>query len=192
MRTFAYTRVSTTEQDSTTQLYQMRQRGFDIEEHRCISDTVSGSVATSERPGFRELMVRMERGDALVVLKLDRLGRDAMDVQATVDALIEKGVKVHCLDLPVSDLSSAEGRLMLQVFGAFAEFERNRIRERTKETLAKKKAEGVKLGRPVAVETTVRVQECKAFGLTQSQTAKEMGVSLRTVKGHWNKEGALA
>ncbi|MFC3187980.1 recombinase family protein [Shewanella intestini] len=66
---------------------------------------------------------QLERGDILVVLKLDRLGRDNIDVQNTINLLTEKGIKVVCLDLPVADLSSAEGKLMLQMFSAFAEFE---------------------------------------------------------------------
>lgn len=56
----------------------------------------------------------------LVVLKLDRLGRDNIDVQNTINLLTDKGVKVVCLDLPVADLASAEGKLMLQMLSAFA------------------------------------------------------------------------
>ncbi|MDD0156974.1 recombinase family protein, partial [Shigella flexneri] len=75
---------------------------------------------------------KLEEGDTLVVLKLDRLGRDNIDLQNTVTLLNDKGVKLICLDLPVKDLSSSEGKLVLQLFSTFAEFERNRIRERTK------------------------------------------------------------
>ncbi len=92
----------------------------------------------------------MEAGDILVVLKLDRLGRDNIDVQSTINMLTNKGVKVVCLDLPVSDLLGTEDKLMLQMFSAFAEFERNRIRKRKKRVLSGAKAEGKKLGRPEA------------------------------------------
>lgn len=67
----------------------------------------------------------MERGDILVVLKVDRLGRDSMDVQNTINLLTEKGIKVVCLEFPIAELSSAGGKLMLKMFSAFAEFERN-------------------------------------------------------------------
>lgn len=70
-------------------------------------------------------------------------------------------MKVVCLDLPVSDLASSEGKLMLQMFSAFAEFERNRIRERTKEGLERAKAQGKKLGRPEAHGTTVWFKQRK-------------------------------
>jgi DNA invertase Pin-like site-specific DNA recombinase len=130
---------------------------------------------------------KLETGDTLVVLKLDRLGRDNIDVQQTIQMLINKGIKVICLDLPVRDLSSPEGKLMLQLFSSFAEFEKSRIRERTMEGLAKAKAEGKRLGRPEATETTLLVLEQRSKGLSQAKAAKLLGISLPTVKRHWNK-----
>ncbi|RDU77920.1 recombinase family protein [Aeromonas veronii] len=124
---------------------------------------------------------------ANLVLKLDRLGRDNIDVQTTITNLTERGIKVVSLDLPVSDLTSPEGKLMLQLMGAFAEFERNRIRERTQEGLQRAKAEGKALGRPVAVDTTEAVQRAKGEGLSQSKVSDKLGISLATVKRHWNK-----
>ena len=79
---------------------------------------------------------------------------------------------------------------MLQLFSSFAEFEKSRIRERTMEGLAKAKAEGKKLGRPEATETTLLVLEQRAKGLSQAKVAKLLGVSLPTVKRHWNKIAA--
>lgn len=76
---------------------------------------------------------------------------------------------------------------MLQMFSAFAEFERNRIRERTKEGLERVKAQGKKLGRPTADKTTQSVQAKKAEGLSQSKTAEVLGLGIATVKRHWNK-----
>ena len=141
-----------------------------------------------QREGFANMVLhKLESGDQLVVLKLDRLGRDNIDVQQTVSLLQERGIKVICLDLPVSDLSSAEGKMMLQMFTAFAEFERNRIIERTQEGLARAKAEGKTLGRPVATATTRRVQQAKAKGLSQSKVASALGISIATVKRHWSK-----
>lgn len=141
-----------------------------------------------KREAFNNLITnKLEAGDSLVVLKLDRLGRDNIDVQNTVTMLSDKGIKLICLDLPVKDLSSSEGKLMLQMFSAFAEFERNRIRERTQEGIKRAKAEGKKLGRPIASSTTKKVLACKERGMTQTQTTKELSVSLPTVKRHWNK-----
>lgn len=187
-RIFAYCRVSTVEQTTDNQILAIRNAGYDVQESRIISETVSGSVRAMERKEFKTLVEhKLEAGDTLVVLKLDRLGRDNIDVQQTIEQLTAKKIKVVSLDLPVSDLSSAEGKLMLQMFSAFAEFERNRIRERTQEGLNRAKAEGKKLGRPEAKDTTANVQRCKAEGLSQSATAKELSIGIATVKRHWNK-----
>ncbi|CDT98106.1 conserved hypothetical protein [Vibrio coralliirubri] len=187
-RIFAYCRVSTVEQTTDNQILAIRNAGYDIQKSRVISETVSGSVRAMEREEFKTLIEhKLEAGDTLVVLKLDRLGRDNIDVQQTIEQLTTKQIKVVSLDLPVSDLSSAEGKLMLQMFSAFAEFERNRIRERTQEGLNRAKAEGKKLGRPAAKGTTANVQRCKTEGLSQSATAKELSIGIATVKRHWNK-----
>ncbi|PSV19679.1 resolvase [Photobacterium leiognathi subsp. mandapamensis] len=188
MRTFAYCRVSTTEQTTQNQIIAIRQKGYDVSDSRVVSETVSGSVEAMKRDQFKMLINhQMEAGDMLVVLKLDRLGRDNIDVQNTINLLTQKGVKVVCLDLPVADLSSAEGKLMLQMFAAFAEFERNRIRERTKEGIERAKVQGKKLGRPEAHDTTLLVQVKKAEGLSQSKVAEALGIGIATVKRHWNK-----
>lgn len=189
-RIFAYCRVSTTEQSTANQIHAIRSAGYKtLTASRVITDEgVSGTVPAMQRPQFSNMVNnKLEDGDTLVVLKLDRLGRDNIDVQQTVTALLEKGIKVHCLDLPIPNLASAEGKLMLQMFASFAEFERNRIAERTKEAIARRKAEGLAVGRPVADKTTSKVQDCKAKGLSQSQTVKELDISLATVKRHWNK-----
>ena len=175
------------EQTTQNQIIAIRQKGYDVSDSRVVSETVSGSVEAMKREQFKMLINhQMEAGDMLVVLKLDRLGRDNIDVQNTINLLTQKGVRVVCLDLPVVDLSSAEGKLMLQMFAAFAEFERNRIRERTKEGIERAKVQGIKLGRPEAHDTTIAVQEKKAGGLSQSKVAKELGISISTVKRHWN------
>lgn len=195
MRTFIYSRVSTTEQTTENQLIAIANQGYKAEPHRVVEETVSGSVHAMARPLFKNLVEnKLEQGDQLVVLKLDRLGRDNIDVQQTIDMLLEKGIKVVSLDLPIADLASAEGRLMRQLFAAFAEFERNRIVERTQEGLARAVANGAKLGRPAATGTAKRVQEVKAQGFSQSQAVKALGISLSTVKRHWRstveKQGA--
>lgn len=185
-RTFAYCRVSTTEQTTENQVLQIKQSGYEVPPQRIVSETVSGSVEAMQRPAFKALVDhKLEAGDTLVVLKLDRLGRDNIDVQQTITALTSKGINLVSLDLGKHDLTSSEGKLMLQIFSAFAEFERNRIRERTQAGLERAKAEGKTLGRPKATSVE-QVQECKGDGLSQSATAAKLGVSLATVKRLWN------
>src|SRR4051794_37961797 len=79
-RAFAYVRVSTAGQTTDNQLGEIAAASFTIEPHRVVAETVSGSVATAQRSGVARLLDRLEPGDVLVVTKLDRLGRDAMDV----------------------------------------------------------------------------------------------------------------
>jgi DNA invertase Pin-like site-specific DNA recombinase len=186
-RTFAYCRVSTLDQNNDNQILMIEKNGYKIEPHRVITEKVSGSVAALSRPQFKTLIEeKLEKGDTLVVLKLDRLGRDNIDLQKTIQTLTDKEIRVVSLDLPVQDLSSSEGKLMLQLFGAFAEFERNRIVERTQAGLDRAKVNGKKLGRPKAQKTTQKVQTLKAEGLTQKLVSERLGISLITVKRHWN------
>ncbi|MEB5488695.1 recombinase family protein, partial [Burkholderia pseudomallei] len=110
-----------------------------------------GSTLTDQRPGFAELLLRMEEGDVLIVTKLDRLGRNAMDVRATVETLADRGIRIHCLALGGVDLTSAAGRMTMQVLNAVAEFERDLLIERTQAGIARAKAEGKAMGRPSAL-----------------------------------------
>jgi len=188
-RVFAYSRVSTADQNNQTQFDTITAAGHEVKESRRVAEVVSGGVQAFQRPEFAKLVDKLEEGDTLIVSKLDRLGRDNIDVQSTILTLAGRGIKVMSLDLPTSDLSSAEGKLMLQLFSAFAEFEKSRIAERTQEGLARARAEGKKLGRPEATKTTKVVQEHKISGYSQSQTAEASGLSLATIKRHWNKKG---
>jgi putative DNA-invertase from lambdoid prophage Rac len=104
---------------------------------RQIEEIISGSVAAKERPGFIKLIDRMEPGEVLVVTKLDRLGRNAMDVRATIEQLASSGVRVHCLALGGVDLASPAGKITLQIIAAVADshsrVERSLLIERTQD-----------------------------------------------------------
>ncbi len=181
-RTYFYCRVSTTEQTTANQVEAFRAKGYEVKEGFVVEETVSGAVCAMERKGFRAMVEhKLMEGDTLVVLKLDRLGRDNIDVQQTIDLLLKKGIKVHCLDLPTKDLSTSEGKLMLAMFAAFAAFEKDRIRERTIEGQARAKAEGKTIGRPSKVSPE-KVAELRKSGLSISATAKQLSVSEATVK----------
>ncbi len=126
----------------------------------------------------------MESGDVLVVTKLDRLGRNAIDVQSTVELLEGKGIRVHCLALGGVDLTSAAGKMTMGVLAAVAQFERDLLIERTQAGLERTKAAGTKLGRPV-VASVEDVRKLKLEGLSQSGVAAKLDVSLSTVKRLW-------
>lgn len=147
-RTFAYARVSTADQTASNQLREIELAGFSVDKRRVVTESISGSVSAGQRPGFAELLLKMEEGDVLIVTKLDRLGRNAMDVRATVEMLADRGIRIHCLALGGVDLTSAAGRMTMQVLNAVAEFERDLLIERTQAGIARAKAEGKSMGRP--------------------------------------------
>lgn len=187
-RIFLYCRVSTTDSSVNNQLLALSQRGYTVPPARAVTETISGGVCAMERPQFKNMVQhKLESGDQLIVLKLDRLGRDMIDVVSTVDMLRSKGIIVKSLDLDGVDLTSPAGRFQMSVLAAVANFEKDRIRERTQEGLAKAKADGKKLGRPNVVSTE-RVQEFKKKGLSQSMVANELNISIATVKRYWNNK----
>lgn len=182
-RVFAYCRVSTLDQTTDNQVQEIAAAGFEVSPKRVIAETVSGSVAASERPGFGQLLNKLEDGDVLVVTKLDRLGRNAMDVRATVEALTGLGVRVHCLALGGVDLTSPAGKMTMGVIAAVAEFERDLLIERTQSGLARARAEGKALGRPrrISEKHFVDVRQRIAAGETISAIAKAYGTSRQTI-----------
>lgn len=182
-RVFAYCRVSTGVQTTENQIYEVANAGFTVAAQRTVSETVSGSVAAMERKGFAKLVDRLESGDVLVVTKLDRLGRNAMDVRATVERLEGMGVRVHCLALGGVDLTSAAGKMTMQVLAAVAEFERDLLIERTLAGQARARNDGVKFGRPKALsyeEQTV-VHARLAAGEAVASVARSFDISRQTV-----------
>ncbi|BEM07315.1 serine recombinase PinR (plasmid) [Serratia marcescens] len=150
-RVFAYCRVSTQEQTTENQRKEIEAAGFSVRPQRLIEEQISGSVAASERPGFTRLLDRMETGDVLIVTKLDRLGRNAMDVRKTVKQLATSDIRVHCLALGGVDLTSPAGKMTMQVISAVAEFERDLLIERTHSGIARAKTAGKRFGRPPAL-----------------------------------------
>lgn len=182
-RVFAYCRVSTADQTTENQLREIASAGFAVASNRTITETISGSVPASERPGFAALLNKLEDGDVLVVTKLDRLGRNAMDVRATVEALTGLGVRVHCLALGGVDLTSAAGKMTMGVLAAVAEFERDLLIERTQSGLARAKAAGTLLGRPQALSHTngADALEKLSKGLSVASVAREFKTSRQTI-----------
>jgi len=184
MRTFLYARVSTADQTTANQALEVSGAGFNVESHRIISECVSGSVPASERKGFAKLMDKLEAGDVLIVTKLDRLGRNAMDVRTTVEKLADMGVRVHCLALGGIDLCSPAGKMTMGVITAVAEFERDLIIERTHAGLARAKAQGTKLGRKSALtdEQRATVKERLQAGVAVSALARDFNTSRTTIR----------
>jgi putative DNA-invertase from lambdoid prophage Rac len=182
-RTFAYVRVSTSGQTTENQVREIAAAGFAVDRKRVIAETVSGSSAIDQRPGFLRLLDRLEAGDVLVVTKLDRLGRNAIDVAQTVAKMEATGVRVHCLALGGVDLTSPAGKMTMGVIAAVAQFERDLIIERTQAGLERAKADGKVLGRPAVLDAPRRaaVRADLEAGATVAELARRHGVSRQTV-----------
>ncbi|PWE58172.1 resolvase [Metarhizobium album] len=182
-RIFAYVRVSTFVQTTENQLLEIAAAGFQIEPHRIVTETVSGSTPTSQRKGFSRLLDKLERNDVLIVTKLDRLGRDAIDVTTTVGRLEKLGVRVHCLALGGVDLASPAGRMTMQLLNAVAQFERDLLIERTQSGLRRARAEGQILGRPprLTEDQKQQVRSRLTGGASISLLAKTFRVSRQTI-----------
>lgn len=182
-RVFAYARVSTTEQVTSNQREQIAGAGYAIEEHRFVEEQISGSVEAFKREGFKRLLDKMESGDTLVVSKLDRIGRDSIDVQKTVEYFSNHGIRLIVLQLGNLDLTSSSGALMVKVLAAVADFERELIIERVQAGLARAKSEGKQLGRRSKTTSEQRqvIVEKKAAGVSVSQLARDYKVSRATI-----------
>ena len=182
-RVFAYCRVSTLEQTTENQRREIEAAGFDVRAQRYIEEHISGSVAASERPGFIRLLDRMESGDVLIVTKLDRLGRNAMDIRKTVEQLADSDIRVHCLALGGVDLTSPAGKMTMQVISAVAEFERDLLLERTHSGIARAKAAGKRFGRPSALNEEQKqvVIERINLGLSICAIAREFSTTRQTI-----------
>lgn len=167
------------------QVLQAEKAGYKVEPMRVHAETISGTVPAMDRPVFAKLVDKLEKGDILVVTKLDRLGRNAADIDRTVEWLAseEMGVRVVVLDLPVMEVTSAAGLLVRRMFAAFAQFERDQLVERTHAGLARAKAEGKTLGRrdSLTVEQKAEIRAKLASGATARGLAKDYGVSHPTI-----------
>jgi putative DNA-invertase from lambdoid prophage Rac len=182
-RLFAYARVSTVEQLNENQREQIAAAGYSVEPHRFVEETVSGSVPTQERAGFQRLLDKMETGDTLVVTKLDRIGRDSINVQQTVKLFELRGIRLVVLQMGNLDLTSSAGGLMVKVLAAVADFERLLIIERTKAGQARARREGKHLGRPKSTSDADQavIRSRLNAGATVSELAREFKISRATI-----------
>lgn len=192
MATFGYGRVSTSSQDSENQRLELAGAGWAID--YWFADTISGKSASSQRPAFKDLLSKIRDGETLLVAKLNRLGRDAIDVLQTVRGLGTRNIKVVVHQLGSTDLTSPAGKLLLSMLSmlsmlaavaAVAEMERDLLIERTQAGLSRARSEGRVLGRPPKLTTKQRSEITAALnkGASASALSKLYGVSRATIAG---------
>jgi DNA invertase Pin-like site-specific DNA recombinase len=185
MRAAIYARVSTLDQEPENQLAELRRyveaRGWSAAEY--VDKGVSG--AKDRRPALDRMMVDAKRRtiDAVVVWRLDRFGRNLRHLVTAIEELNATGVTFISLGESI-DTSSPSGRLLLGVLGSFAEFERERLRERVLAGLHRARSAGTRLGRP---NVTVPIERLQAVaGLSHDAAARTLGISRSTLK-RWRR-----
>lgn len=173
---FGYVRVSTIDQNEDRQL-------DGLELTKTFTDKCSGK--DRNRPALQQALEHLREGDTLHIHSIDRLARNLVDLQQIVEGLNERGVIVvfHKENLTFSGESDAMHKLMFQMMGAFAEFERTMIRERQKEGIAAAKKRGVYTGRKPALksEQITEIKERVAQREKVAHLAREYGVSRQTI-----------
>lgn len=179
---YGYARVSTTKQAKRgNSLDEQREALLEAGAQDIITDQYTGTKM--DRPNFTELCKKMERGDKLIVTKLDRLARTAIDGGAIVRELHERGITIHILNMGVAD-NTPMGKLMVTMLLAFAEFERDMIVERTQAGKEIARGKGIRVdGRPKKYSRSQRAHAIDLLenGHSYSTVASMTGISRSTL-----------
>lgn len=175
MAIYGYARVSSTDQDVSSQREALKAAGCEIIREEKVSGT-----SREGREELKTLLEFLREGDTLVVVRVDRLARSLTDLQTITDELNAKGVALKATEQPV-DTSTSAGKAFFQMLGVFAEFETNLRKERQLDGIAKAKASGVYKGRKpsINVSEVKRLRDQEGMGATK--IAKRMGIARTSV-----------
>ena len=177
MSTLGYARVSTTDQNLDGQLATLKAAGAKT----IYREKISGVRA--DRPQLARLMTSLKKGDVVLVTKLDRLGRSTRELLQLIHHIDQTGASFKSLGDPLFDTLTSQGRLLVTMLAAIAEFERELIRERTGEGRKRAVANGVKFGRPRALDSYQRKEAVRRRqnGKSLSLIAQSYRVSAKTI-----------
>lgn len=183
---YGYARVSTQGQDLTSQIEALKAEGCRMIYREKFTGT------TKNRPQFEELLSKLQEGDTLVVTKLDRFARSAKDATSIIEDLFNRGIRVHVLNIGIIE-NTATGRLIFNIFTAFAQFERDMIVERTQEgkSIAKQR-EDFREGRPKKF-TKKQIEHALSLldeGHSYKEVSETTGISKSTLIRSKNKAKA--
>ncbi len=203
MAVYGYCRVSTLKQANEGESLDVQRRqiegyglmhGLTIAEV-LIEEGVSGSVPVEERPVGGQLFAKLERGDIVIAAKLDRLFRSALDALKVVESLKGRGVKLHLLDLGGDIAGNGLSKLFLTIAAAFAEAERDRIRERIGQVKADQKTRGrflggsVPFGYRLSEDGDLIQHEAQQEAVREMIALKAQGRSLRAIAAEMQAKG---
>ena len=181
--TYAYVRVSTNKQEYERQLNILKERGYT--DAVVYTETFTGTKKS--RPVWDELLNNLKKGDTVVFESLSRVGRSTLNVLETIKTLVNE-FKVNVIILKenfnfmAGVKNDAITDLMLNMFAAFAQFERDMTAERTREALQAKKAAGVKLGKKANTEHDEQIKSLLSRGLSQRKVAEKLGLTRALVR----------
>jgi len=175
MAIIGYARVSSAGQSLDVQLEKLKAAGAD----EVFAEKRSGTT-TDAREELKAALRFARRGDVLVVTRMDRLARSVADLASIVADLTKREVGFRVLDQAAVDTTTANGRLMLNMLAAFAEFETDLRKDRQREGIEKAKANGVYKGRPAKLPAD-RVAELRAQGMGATEIAKKLGMGRASV-----------
>lgn len=175
MRLFGYARVSTNQQSLDIQIEALKKSG--VASNRIFTDKASGSHIN--RSGLQLLRVKVEKGDVILITKLDRLGRDTADMIELIKEFETLGVAIRFLDDGIST-EGFMGKMVITILSAVATAERHRILERTNEGRIEAKIKGVRFGRKRSIDRN-KVIQLHAAGIGATNIAKQVGIGRSTV-----------
>jgi DNA invertase Pin-like site-specific DNA recombinase len=185
-----YARVSTKDQSLDLQVDALKKAGCE----QVFREVASG--ARTARPVLDDVLSRLREGDVLVIWKLDRLGRSLQHLVALASELMERKVGLISLNDPV-DTTSAQGRLIFNIFASLSEFERELIRERTQAGLAAARARGRKGGRPAGLSKQAKAKAMAAEtlyregALSVQEICDQLGISKPTLYAYLRHRGVV-
>lgn len=169
----AYIRVSTSQQDVDNQRFEIthyaERNGVVIDE--VVGETISGYKTQLSDRKLSELMTQLQSGDTLIVSETSRISRRLMDILNAIQGLLDRGVNVIAVKEGIVFKDDINSKVLAFAFGLAAEIERNLISARTREALAKKKADGVILGRPLG---SANPENLKLYGKDEEYIALRM------------------
>lgn len=175
MRLFGYARVSTSQQSLDLQINALKNAG--VQSHRIFADKASGKDL--ERKSLNLLKLKIEKGDTILITKLDRLGRDTADMIKLIKEFDSIGVAIRFLDDGIST-DGVMGKMIITILSAVAQAERHRILERTNEGRMEAKKNGVKFGRKPKINKD-EVIDLKQSGLGATEISKQLNIGRSTV-----------
>jgi DNA invertase Pin-like site-specific DNA recombinase len=175
MRLFGYARVSTNQQSLDIQIDTLKNAG--VSSNRIFTDKASGSH--TDRDGLKLLRVKVEKGDVILVKKLDRLGRDTADMIQLIKEFDTLGVAIRFLDDGIST-EGTMGKMVVTILSAVATAERHRILERTNEGRMNAKSKGIQFGRKRTIDR-LKILSLHTAGIGATEIARQTGIGRSTV-----------